>query len=307
VAVSGGGLGAGDRAPHESWGLSEGEQIAPNRFVLHRIGGGWDYEVFLAWDEHLYSLVVLKLLRPHLIQDEHALRSLAREAELLERLTHPVIVRGFASVLEGERPHLVLEHLEGPTLSRTIRGRRPLAIEQLVPLAFQLASALQYLANERVVHLDVKPGNVILGAPPRLVDLSVARTFDAASRLRTPVGTDAYMAPEQCDPKLARIGPAADVFGLGATLFKAASGDDPYPRPSTFSREDPLERFPQLKGVPPPALAGAPPALADIVSACLSFNPAERLTAGEVGDRLEPLVEAIRPRPILGRRRPRLR
>lgn len=123
-----------EREGPESWGLAEGEQIVPGRFALKTIGGGWDYEVFLAWDEHLHSLVVAKLVRPHLVRDEHTLRSLAREAELLERLAHPVIVRGFASVLEGDRPHPVLEHLEGPTLARTIRRTGPLALEQLVPV-----------------------------------------------------------------------------------------------------------------------------------------------------------------------------
>lgn len=290
-----------------SWGLNAGDAIVPGRVALGAIGGGWDYEVFLAWDEHLHSLVVVKLVRPNLVHDAHTLRSLAREAELLERLAHPVIVRMFASVIEGERPHLVLEHLEGPTLARTIRRAGPLAIEQLVPLAFQLASALQYLANERIVHLDVKPGNVILGAPPRLVDLSVARTVQAASRLRTPVGTDPYMAPEQCDPTLAPIGPEADVFGLGATLFEAASGTLPFPRPPGFDREDPKQRFPQLSGVAPPAPSDAPSALAEVVSACLSFDASDRPSAGEVGDRLDPLIEEIRPRRILGRARPRLR
>ena len=241
-----------ESAPRKGWGLDEGDPIVPGRFVLAKIGGGWDYEVFLAWDEHLHSLVVAKLVRPHLVHDDHTLRSLAREAELLERLAHPVLVRGFAAVLEGDRPHLVLEHLEGPTLARTMRQAGPLALEQLVPLVFQLASVLQYLANEQVVHLDVKPANVILGAPPRLVDLSVARTVEAAARIRTPVGTDAYMAPEQCDPTLAGIGPAADVYGLGATLYESIAGSVPFPRPRRFDREDPSRRFPQLSGVPAP-------------------------------------------------------
>ena len=302
-----GGAGERDREGRESWGLAGGDQIVPGRFALKAIGGGWDYEVFLAWDEHLHSLVVAKLVRRHLVRDEHTLRSLAREADLLDRLAHPVIVRGFGSVLAGDRPHLLLEHLEGPTLARTIRRTGALALEQLVPLAFQLASALQYLANEQVVHLDVKPANVILGAPPRLVDLSVARSVEAAARLRTPVGTDPYMAPEQCDPALAEIGPAADVWGLGATLFEAVSAGVPFPRPKGFDRQDPLQRFPQLAPDAPPQLSDAPRALGEIVSACLAFEPAERPTAGEVGDLLEPLVEAIRPRRILGRSRPRLR
>lgn len=240
----------GDHA-RDAWRFAEGHEIVPGRYALEPLGGGWDYEVYLAWDEHLHALVVAKLLRPGRVRDEHALRSLTREAELLRRLAHPVLVRGFAADLDGERPHLVLEHLEGPTLASVIRRTGVLALEQLVPLTFQLASALQYLANEGVVHLDVKPGNVILGAPPRLIDLSVARDVEAAARIRRPVGTDPYMAPEQCDPTLAPIGPPADVFGLGATLYEAVSGRVPFPRPRRFAEEDPLQRFPQLSGAPP--------------------------------------------------------
>jgi serine/threonine protein kinase len=295
------------RRSRESWGFRDGEEIVPGRLALSSLGGGWDYEVFLGWDEHLYSLVVFKLVRPDLVDDERVLRSLAREAGLLARLDHPVVVRGFGAVLEGERPHLVLEHLEGPTLASAIRGSGALALEQLVPLAFQLASALQYLANEGVVHLDVKPSNVILGAPPRLVDLSVARSVEEAERLRGPVGTDAYMAPEQCDPAGSTVGTAADVWGLGATLYEAVSGSVPFPRPEHADLDDLVQRFPQLAREEPPPLADAPGPLAELVSACLSFEPDDRPSAGEVADRLEPLIEAIRPRRILGRSRPRLR
>ncbi|HEY7659588.1 MAG TPA: serine/threonine-protein kinase [Actinomycetota bacterium] len=293
--------------PSESWGLRDGDEIAPGRIALESLGGGFDFEVYLGWDEHLHSLVVIKVVRPHLLGDEHTLRSLAREAGLLARLAHPVIVRGFDAVLEGERPHLVLEHLEGPTLSRSIRAEGPLDLHQLLPLAFQVASGLQYLANERVVHLDVKPSNVILGAPPRLIDLSIARTVDDAARLRGPVGTDAYMAPEQCDPSIATVGEPADVWGLGATLFHAITGVVPFPREEHADRDSPDERFPQLARRDPPPMPGTPEPLADLVAACLSADPASRPTAGGVADGLEPLIASLRRGRVLGRGRPKLR
>lgn len=300
----GGGDGAEGRP---SWGLEEGDEIAPGRIALRPLGGGWDFEVFLGWEEHLHSLVVVKVVRPHLVDDERTLRSLAREWELLRRLAHPVIVRGFGGELDGARPHLVLEHLEGPTLSRTIRRTGPLDLHQLLPLAFQLASGLQYLANERVVHLDVKPGNVILGAPPRLIDLSIARTVEEAGQVRGPIGTDAYMAPEQCDPTLAPLGPPADVWGLGATLFHAVSGGPPFPRAEGFDAELPLERFPQLVAGVTVARSGAPPELLGIIVDCLTFESERRPPASEVADRLEPLLGSLRRGRILGHARPRFR
>ena len=116
---------------------------------------------------------------------------------MLDTVRHPVIVRGFDAVLDGDRPHLLLEHLEGPRLSSLVRRHGPLALEQLLPLALELASALHYLAGRELVHLDVKPGNVVMGAPARLIDLSVARSVDEAAALRHVVGTDGYLSPEQ--------------------------------------------------------------------------------------------------------------
>ena len=105
------------------------------------------------------------------------------------------------------------------------------------------------------MHLDVKPDNVVMGVPPRLIDLSVARTIARARRATGPIGTDAYMAPEQCDPAAApgRLGPPADVFGLGATLYHALTGRRPFPRPSGARESaDPAVRFPQLVRAPEP-------------------------------------------------------
>ena len=172
--------------------------------------------------------------------DPAALRELADEAAALARLAHPVLVRGFDVVTGGRFPHLLIEHLEGPTLRELIDRDGALPPEQLLPLGLHVASALHYLAAEGMVHLDVKPDNVVMGAPPRLIDLSVARTLAAARALRAPVGTDGYMAPEQCDPLRGPVGPPADVFGLGATLYHAVSGARPFAR-------DGEQRFPQLE------------------------------------------------------------
>lgn len=103
------------------WRLGEGDEIVPGRHALKRLGGGHRYEAYLAFDEHLHAVVVVKLIRPHLIEDEHTLSGLEAEAEMLARLDHPVIVRGFDAVFDGPHPHLTLEHLEGPRLSTLVR------------------------------------------------------------------------------------------------------------------------------------------------------------------------------------------
>jgi eukaryotic-like serine/threonine-protein kinase len=265
--------------PRPTWGLLEGDEIAPGRTVLRRIAGGRRYETVLVWDEHRLAVLVAKLLRPDMATVPEALDDLAREASLVERLAHPVVVRGFGAELDGRFAHLVLEHLDGPTLEELLVRDGSLALEQLLPLGLHVASALHYLAAEGVVHLDVKPSNVVMGGPPRLIDLSVARTVAEAAAARTPIGTNAYMAPEQRTPD-GRMGPATDVFGLAATLCTALNRERRFlPLPRRTPRE-----------------------LVAVLTAGLDPDPAARPTAFELASALEPLVAALPRRMTLGRR-----
>jgi serine/threonine protein kinase len=278
-----------------TWGLVEGDAIAPGRTVLRSLGGGQRYEVFLVWDDHRLAVLVAMVLRPELAADPAALRELAREGDALARLAHPVLVRGFDAVTGGRVPHLLIEHLEGPTLRELIHRDGALPLEQILPLGLHVASALHYLAAEGIVHLDVKPDNVVMGAPPRLIDLSVSRTVADAARLRRPVGSDGYMAPEQCHAAFGPIGPPSDVFGLAATLHHAVGGARPFAR-------DGEERFPQVERDAAPLPRHVPPQLAELLRAGLARRAADRPTAAEFAAGLEPLVAAL-PRPALGRRR----
>jgi serine/threonine-protein kinase len=260
----------------------------PGRHALQKLGGGHRHEAYLAFDDHLHALVVAKLVRPHLVSDEATLDGLGAEATMLDRLDHPVILRAFDAVLDGPRPHLVLEYLEGPRLSSLLRRHGPLQAEQLIPLALQLCSALHYLAAEEVVHLDVKPANAIMSGPPRLIDLSVAMTVAESRLLDRPVGTDTYMAPEQCEPSSrGPVGPPADVWGLGATLYRAATGERPFPKGDPESPETAV-RWPQLVVTPDPD--ALPAAIAEPVLACLDRDPARRPSPAALGAALEPVL-----------------
>ena len=180
------------------------------------------------------------------MDNEAALRGLRREADALDSLAHPVILRGFDAVFDPPHPHVLVEQVDGPTLRRLVRRRGPLQPEQARPLALNLAAALHYMAAEGWVHLDLKPDNIVMGAPPRVIDLSLARTLERAARLRDHLGTNAFMPPEQCLPD-GDIGPAADVWGLRATLYWAVAGRRPFPKPaSNDPGTDPELRFPQL-------------------------------------------------------------
>ena len=294
---------AADRRP--SWDLEPGGEIAPGRTVLKPLGGGSAYEVFLVWDERLLAVMVAKVLRPDHATDAGALRDLEREADALTRLAHPVLVRGFDAVLEGPYPHVLIEHLEGPTLRRLVKRGGPLPPEQLLPLIVHVAAALHYMAVEEVVHLDVKPANIIMGVPPRLIDLSVARSFERAARMSGPIGTDPYMAPEQCDPQGGRgtVGPAADVWGLGATAWWALSGHSPFPREDgARESEDPCVRFPQLCEPPVPLPDRVPARVVAVLEQTLDPDPDRRPTARGVVEALEPVVAALPHRLVLAKR-----
>jgi serine/threonine protein kinase len=288
-----------------NWEFEEGAELVPGRSVVRSLGGGHRFEVFLVWDDSLYALGVAKVLRPHLVDRERALEDLRAEAEVLDRLAHPVIVRGFDAVLDGPRPHLLLEHLEGPTLRRLIRRGGAIPLEQLLPLAAHVGAALRYVELRGVVHLDVKPDNIVMGIPPRLIDLSIARSLERAARVRSPLGTDAYMPPEQCDPAghPREIGPASDVWGLGATLHHAISGAVPFPRPKgARDSEDPVVRFPQLVAEARRLPDRVPPGLAELIAGCLEKRPQDRISAADLVDGLEPLVGALPRKLVLGRR-----
>ncbi len=273
-----------------SWGFVQGDEITPDLVAMKRLGGGTAYEAYLAFDEITFGPVVVKVVRPDQVADESSLRGLRREVHALAAVNHPVVVRGLRHDLEGARPHVVLEQIDGPRLSSLIRRHGRLPEQQYLPLAIEIASALHYLRRIGWTHLDVKPSNIIMGAPARLIDLSVARPTDDAATLQTEIGTDAFMAPEQCLPgRLGQPGPASDVWGLGATLFEAIAGYRAFDRgdPSASDRE---LRYPQLVEAPHGLPEDTPHEVVKTVFAALEPDPADRPLPHEVAEAVEPVL-----------------
>jgi eukaryotic-like serine/threonine-protein kinase len=291
-----------------SWGFHEGDEIVPGRHATRLLGGGRRYEAYLAWDDELHTLVVVKIVRPALLESESVRRGIEGEARALEALSHPTIVRMFDAVLDGERPHLVLEYLDGPRLS-TLLHRYRVILEQLLPLALELCSALHYMHSRHFLHLDVKPRNIVMSSRPRLIDLSVALPVERARAVTRPVGTDAYMSPEQCDPdRFSEIGPPSDIWGLGVTLYEALTRERPFPAAKSKSKSNGhgganAARFPQLVTDPLPLAADYPRQLVGAILSSLERRPADRPTAVELAEAVEPWVAAL-PAPRLGLFRP---
>jgi serine/threonine-protein kinase len=190
---------------------------------------------------------------------------------------------------------VVLEHIDGPRLSTLIRRYGPLQEQQYLPLGVDIAAALHYLRVVGWTHLDIKPSNIIMGAPSRLIDLSVARPVEDAARLRHPIGTDAYMAPEQCEPpSTGTPGHASDVWGLAATLFEAVAGYRAFPE-GDRDAESVEDRLPQVVAGPAELPDNVPVEVAKILHAALDKDPTQRPLPHEFAEALEPVL-ARQPR-----------
>lgn len=264
-----------------SWGFERGDEIVPHRTVQALLGGGARFEVYLAWNHRLMTRSVIKILRPHLVGQPRATGAMAREGRLLAGLEHPGLPRLIAMDDAGERPFIEIEHVNGPRLSTLIRRRGPLSAEQATSLGRHVAATLWYLHGEGIVHLDVKPSNVVMSATPRLIDLSTARRVERARRINGYVGTDAYMSPEQADPALwSTIGSKSDTWGLGATLYGAVAGRLPHSKGNRAASG--AERFPQLVESPAPLdSVRHSPGLVDLIMASLRRSPNARPTMDE--------------------------
>ena len=147
-----------------------------------------------------------------------------------------------------------------------------------------MASALHYLSMEGIVHLDVKPDNIVMGIPPRLIDMSLARSLEDAREVRVPIGTNAYMPPEQCAPgEAGEIGSAGGRLGLAATLYHAVTGHTPFPEPPKSDEASPRERYPQLVEPPIPPDGRLSPDLAEPVMAAPGEGPRGPAHRGRAG------------------------
>ena len=281
-------------AVEESWHLKQGDEIDETLVVIGAKEAGSRYEVFHAWDRTLFCDVAVKVLRPNRLGERHAVAAFEREASVARRLEHPNLVRFLREHLAEPRPYLVLEYVRAQTLEDHLAAHDDVSVPEICLLGIRMCAALAYMHSRSIVHLDVKPANLTMGDPPRLLDLSIARFTPGAVPLGGEVGTSAYMSPEQCRVEPVTI--AADIWGLGATLYEGLTGMQPF----TSGREASevlADRYPQLVEDPEPLRHQYPqlPATLDrVILACLRKDPATRPTAREVAVALEGVLENFR-------------
>ncbi len=200
------------------------------RYTLERvIGRGGSGTVHLALDEVLGRRVAMKRIGVIPGSDNAELERAEREARLAAALNHPHVVSVFDLVDEHDVRWLVMEYVDGQTLSERVRATGPLETGEAATLIGQTADALVEAHRSGIVHRDVKPSNILLAnGAAKLNDFGIARSSDDESLTQTGLvtGSPAYLAPEVASGSSAT--PASDVWSLGATLYHAVTGKPPY-------------------------------------------------------------------------------
>jgi eukaryotic-like serine/threonine-protein kinase len=268
------------------------ERLIANRYALEAlIGKGGMGVVWRARDTLLGREVAIKEVRlPPTVPDEEreSMRArVLREARAAARLNHPGAVTLYDVINEQGHAFIVMELIHAPTLAQVVATEGPLDPCRAARVGLQLAAVLAAAHQAGIVHRDVKPANVMLGhdGTVRLTDFGIARVQGDPRLTSTGliVGSPAYMAPEQASGEAA--GPAADLWGLGATLYFMVEGRPP------FERDGSLATLAAAVNDQPPAPRRAG-ALGPVIAALLSKSPQARPSAGELRRRLERVIAA---------------
>lgn len=253
----------------------EGRLVAGRYRLTERIGRGGMGTVWRADDEVLARQVALKQIhaRPQLSDDELATlyERTRREARSAARVVHPNVVVVHDVVEDDGRPCIVMEYVPATTLADLLDGGRTLPPEEAARIGLGMIAALRAAHAAGVLHRDVKPGNVLLGAGDRVVltDFGIALTAGSSTLTRTGqmVGSIPYMAPERLRGRTP--GPASDLWSLGATLYQALEGRPP------FRRDTAMETAYAIVTDPVEPMRRAGP-LEPLVELLLSKDPADR-------------------------------
>ena len=278
--------------------------LGPGYEVLAEIGHGGMGVVYRARQIGLNRLVALKMVRGAEYASSEVLARFRAEAEVVARLHHPQIVQIYDYGEHDGMPYLALELVEGGTLAARLDGT-PWPARKAAGLIQTLAQAVEFAHHRGVIHRDLKPANVLLctdGNGVKIADFGLAKAFRENSSGQTQsgalLGTPSYMAPEQAAGRAQQIGPAADVYALGAILYELLTGRPP------FRGETPIETLQQVLTSEPVSISLIAPRmprdLATICSKCLSREVARRyFSAAELADDIARFLadQPIRARP----------
>ena len=233
-----------------------GRRIGHGRYELGpRLGHGGMATVYSARDLKLDRAVAIKLLADNLAGDDEIRERFTREARLAAKLDHPNVVQVFDVGEDEDRPYIVMEQVDGGTLGERLEGDRGLPRQDALRMLCQMCDGLGHAHSRKLVHRDIKPGNLLLRRSDdclKIADFGIARAAED-TRLTRPgkvIGTERYMAPEQL--RDGKITPATDVYACGVVADEVL----PRARPAAMQeivdrciREDPGERFPDARAL----------------------------------------------------------
>ena len=289
--------------------LSEGTKHGPYT-VSGLIGQGGMGEVYQARDTKLDRDVAPKVLPEAFTSDPDRLARFEREAKVLASLNHPNIGSIYGLEEADGVKALVLELIEGPTLADRIK-QGPIPIDEALPIAKQIAKALEAAHEQGVIHRDLKPANVKVKADGtvKVLDFGLAKAFQpdasdpnvsmsptisltaAATQMGMVIGTAAYMAPEQASGKA--VDKRADVWAFGVVLFEMLTGTRP------FAGDDLSKTLAHVIAIDPDWTTlpkTVPPVLGTFLRGCLEKNPKQRVQAiGDVRLAMEGAFDAPAP------------
>jgi serine/threonine protein kinase len=255
----------------------------PGYEILSELGRGGMGVVYKARQVRLNRPTALKMILAGRHAGEADLTRFRKEAEAVARLHHPNVVQIYEVGDHNGLPYLSLEYCAGGSLERKLRGT-PMPPGEAAALVEALARAMQAAHDKGIVHRDLKPANVLLAedGTPKVSDFGLAKTLGEAGQTATGavLGTPSYMAPEQAGSRGKEIGPATDVYALGAILYELLTGRPP------FRGATPLDTVLQVvtdEPVPPSLLQPrVPRALESICLKCLQKSPSRRYASARL-------------------------
>jgi serine/threonine protein kinase/WD40 repeat protein len=298
LALNVGGTSAGFDFSGESAGFVHGDYE-----LLEEIGRGGMGVVFRARQKSLDRIVALKVLSAGMFVSEDGRRRLLSEAAAAARLQHPNIVAVYATGELDGHPFYAMELVAGRTLAQVVQAG-PVPPKRAALWLKKIAGAVQYAHSHNVLHRDLKPSNILLdtAGEPRIADFGLAKILDsteAATLTGSVLGSPAYMPPEQAAGRTAEMGPAADVYSLGAMFYELLTGRPP------FQGASPQAVIEQVKNVEPIAPRrlnpGVPEDLNTMVLKCLEKNPVQRYASAQaLAGELERFLngQPVRARPV---------
>jgi WD40 repeat protein/serine/threonine protein kinase len=269
--------------------------------LLHQIAQGGMGVVYQARQTKLQRVVALKMIRAGHLASADEVRRFYQAAAAAARLDHPGIVPIFEVGEHAGQHYFSMGYVEGGSLAARVR-EGPLPAREAAGLVQEVTAAVAYAHRQGIIHRDLKPANILLDGDgrPRVTDFGLAKQLQRDSGLTASgqvMGTPSYMPPEQAAGRTDAIGPAADVYALGAILYCLLTGRPPFQAASVMET---LQQVLQREPVPPRQLnPGVPRDLETICLKCLQKDVARRYAAAD--DLADDLRRFLSGEPILAR------